>query len=608
MHRGQRGWNLRFLRGSCIGRLVFLVVLLTSGPLGGSSLFATSVIPISDGELYRRADVIVHGIVLSSETVEDARGRPQTVTNIEPLAILKGHLTGNLTLRQAGGRLPDGRFFELPGRPEYVPGREVIVFAISRPEGDYQTAEMLLGKFEVWQDQQGTRFPLPDLARGVHPGVVVRRDPGDQGEDARRPRLLSRFLDFLRNGARSAGDLTGKPVGELTPVLHPNKAGQKTPLWGNIGGLWRWNNGATDAWTLDGMANMTGGGIAEATNALATWTDDPTSAINYTVGSGTDRIHLNVSSNSNCGWSTCISGSGVIACGGPSGSGTNTWRGESYTTITKGEVWLRSFCTFDEFSSTIVQSVLEHELGHTLGPGHSDQDVSPHDVCRGDEDAAIMRSTAQDRTSLGTDDQDAIRWIYGDGGASCYDFLDVPPSHPFYSYIAKMAKNGITAGCGGNKYCPDASVTRAQMAVFLLKGKYGSGYAPPACTGLFGDVPCPSGFAADWIEQLYNEGITGGCSTSPPLYCPNDAVTRAQMAVFLLKAEHGPGYAPPACNGIFQDVECTPTPAFAVDWIEQLYLEGVTGGCSSSPLRYCPDNPNTRGQMAVFLVKTFNLP
>jgi hypothetical protein len=34
---------------------------------------------------------------------------------------------------------------------------------------------------------------------------------------------------------------------------------------------------------------------------------------------------------------------------------------------------------------------------------------------------------------------------------------------------------------------------------------------------------------------------------------------------------------------------------------------GITGGCGTSPLRYCPTDPNTRGQMAVFLVKTFNL-
>jgi hypothetical protein len=74
------------------------------------------------------------------------------------------------------------------------------------------------------------------------------------------------------------------------------------------------------------------------------------------------------------------------------------------------------------------------------------------------------------------------------------------------------------------------------------------------------------------------------------------------MAVFLLKAEHGSSYVPPTCTGIFLDVAC-PSP-FA-DWIEQLFHESITGGCGGN--NYCPSQPNTRGQMAVFITKTFNL-
>ena len=77
------------------------------------------------------------------------------------------------------------------------------------------------------------------------------------------------------------------------------------------------------------------------------------------------------------------------------------------------------------------------------------------------------------------------------------------------------------------------------------------------------------------------------------------------MAVFLLKAKHGAAYDPPDCSSKFGDVAC---PSLFADWIEQLYAENVTGGCSGSPLLYCPTNPNTRGQMAVFLTKIFDLP
>jgi hypothetical protein len=137
------------------------------------------------------------------------------------------------------------------------------------------------------------------------------------------------------------------------------------------------------------------------------------------------------------------------------------------------------------------------------------------------------------------------------------------------------------------------------MAVFLLKAKHGASFVPPPCSGVFPDVPCPSTFA-DWIEELAAEQITGGCGGGN--YCPASPVTRQQMAVFLLKAEHGSSYTPPACAGTFGDVPC---PSQFADWIEQLAAEQITGGCGGG--NYCPTNPNTRGQMAVFLVKTFGL-
>ncbi len=183
-------------------------------------------------------------------------------------------------------------------------------------------------------------------------------------------------------------------------------------------------------------------------------------------------------------------------------------------------------------------------------------------------------------------------------------FADVPADSLFNLFIETLFHVNVTTGCGTG-YCPSSAVTRAQMAVFLLKGKFGSSYVPPAATGtIFTDVPAGS-FAADWIEDLFNQGIAAGCQAAPAMFCPSAPVTRAQMAVFLLKMEHGSAYAPPACAGVFADVECAPTPAFAVDWIEQLSTEGITGGCGGG--NYCPDSPNTRGQMAVFIVKTFGL-
>jgi uncharacterized repeat protein (TIGR03803 family) len=182
------------------------------------------------------------------------------------------------------------------------------------------------------------------------------------------------------------------------------------------------------------------------------------------------------------------------------------------------------------------------------------------------------------------------------------DFLDVPQGDLFHGAVEEIFRDGVTAGCGGGRYCRNASVRRDQAAVLLLKSKHGEAFLPPACVGAFPDVPCPGPFTA-WVEQLAREGITGGCGAG--LYCPGADVTRAQMAAFLLKGEHGADYVPPVCVGVFDDVPC---PGLFADWIEQLYVEGVTGGCGTGPLVYCPEASVTRGQMAAFLVQAFSLP
>lgn len=112
-------------------------------------------------------------------------------------------------------------------------------------------------------------------------------------------------------------------------------------------------------------------------------------------------------------------------------------------------------------------------------------------------------------------------------------FEDVPCTSPFAPWIVELVRRGITVGWDGGDYCPRAPVTREQMAVFLLKTREATGFTPPACmVAAFTDVPCSSGYAP-WIYELVKRGIAAGCATGR--YCPGDPVTRAQMAVFLVK-------------------------------------------------------------------------
>jgi hypothetical protein len=180
-------------------------------------------------------------------------------------------------------------------------------------------------------------------------------------------------------------------------------------------------------------------------------------------------------------------------------------------------------------------------------------------------------------------------------------FTDVPSSNPFYRFVETLLHAGVTAGCGGPSYCPDGSTTREQMAVFLLRARGGGAYTPPPCTTApFPDVPCASPFAA-WVAELVNRGITAGCGGG--LYCPTNPVTREQMAVFLLKTREGASFTPPPCTtATFSDVPCSSP--FA-PWVQELVARGITAGCATG--LYCPTDPVTRAQMAVFLTKTFGL-
>jgi hypothetical protein len=181
-------------------------------------------------------------------------------------------------------------------------------------------------------------------------------------------------------------------------------------------------------------------------------------------------------------------------------------------------------------------------------------------------------------------------------------FADVPASYWARTWIETLYRTGVTGGCSVTPFdfCPERPVSREQMAVFLVKALAGSGFTPSPCTTpVFGDVPCSSPYAA-WIDTLVQLGVTTGCGGGA--YCPGGPVQRQQMAVFLLRALEGPGYAPSGCTGQFADVDCASP--FA-PWIEELVRRGIAAGCGTAA--FCPAAAVTRAQMAVFLVKAFGL-
>ena len=195
-----------------------------------------------------------------------------------------------------------------------------------------------------------------------------------------------------------------------------------------------------------------------------------------------------------------------------------------------------------------------------------------------------------------------------------YTFADVLPAHPLWRYVEGFFAKGITTGCAINplKYCPDRAVTRAEMAVFLLRAMHADDLTPyepvDVEPDVFADVPAPGkAWMEPWIEQFYATGITTGCAVNPLRFCPERGVTRAEMAVFMLRAKGITPVNDP--TNPFADVPVKGK-EWMEPWIETFYNEGYTTGCGTSgdKLLYCPERGANRVEMATFIVRIFEFP
>jgi len=216
--------------------------------------------------------------------------------------------------------------------------------------------------------------------------------------------------------------------------------------------------------------------------------------------------------------------------------------------------------------------------------------------------AAITVDPQTNRVTSGSAGYDASGdMIAYNGETMAYDALDRQYRNTNASGDWVFLFNG--AGERVAKFPAKSPVLRREMARYVAEANIlAKGWSLPSCSGAFTDVAC-SDPDARHIQLVYDRGITGGCATSPLQYCPDATLTRAQMAVFLVKGYKPDGFAPPACQGTFTDVACAgPYAAFA-PWIEQLYRDGVTGGCGASPLQFCPGSTVGEWEMLVWLAK-----
>lgn len=182
-------------------------------------------------------------------------------------------------------------------------------------------------------------------------------------------------------------------------------------------------------------------------------------------------------------------------------------------------------------------------------------------------------------------------------------FWDVPSEDPADPYVHALAGARIAGGCKEGLFCPQAPLTRAAAAVWLLRGKEGAVYLPPAAKGMFEDVAVDSP-EAPYIEELARRGVTAGCGASR--FCPEQPICRAELAVMVLRLMEGGSYMPPRPRGLFRDL--SPRRPMAA-WVEDAANRSLLGACPGGDQGdVCPGRSASRSEAAIAIVKAFKIP
>ena len=183
--------------------------------------------------------------------------------------------------------------------------------------------------------------------------------------------------------------------------------------------------------------------------------------------------------------------------------------------------------------------------------------------------------------------------------SSSQEFADVNPGMSSFNYVNVMKLWGITVGCTATLYCPGQTVTRGQMATFLIRALYGNTFSYTT-TPYFTDVPA-SDPAFPYVQKMKELGITVGCTATQ--FCPNDPLTRWQGATFIIRAKmiklFGNNFSYPT-TAYFTDV---PSSDVSFPFVQKMRELGYTVGCRTD--QFCPDDPLTREAVAVFIVRAF---
>jgi hypothetical protein len=183
------------------------------------------------------------------------------------------------------------------------------------------------------------------------------------------------------------------------------------------------------------------------------------------------------------------------------------------------------------------------------------------------------------------------QFIVGTGGAGLYTFSNIQPN--------SEVRNGTTWGV----LKLTLHATSYSWEFIPIAGQTFTDAGSSNCVSTrttFADVPASHPYYSD-IEALYANGLTGGCNITPLMFCPDQIMDRAQASVFMMRGTHGAGYVPNPADNLFQDDWSRG--AWARPWAESMRETGLTSGCRTSPLLYCPWAKLPREQVVIFGLK-----